>query len=53
MIQLQLVYVDALFTCGECGFIFWESWFYSQEWVWNLETKKDVALLQGNEMSAG
>ena len=52
MIWLMLVYVDVLFTCGECGFNSLGSWSYSKEWVWNLGAKKYVALLQGNEMSA-
>ena len=39
MIVLMLVYVDILFTCGECGFISLVSWPYSKEWVWNLGTK--------------
>ena len=32
-------YVDALLTCGECGFGSLESWSYSIEWVWSLEQK--------------
>ena len=39
MIGLMLVYVDVLFTCGECGFSSLGSWPYSREWVWNLGTK--------------
>ena len=39
MIGLMLVYVDVLFTCGECGFNSLGSWPYSREWVWNLGTK--------------
>ena len=31
-----LVYVDVLFTCGECSFNSLVSWSYSEEWVWNL-----------------
>ena len=31
MIELMLVYVDFLFTCGECGFNFLESWSFSKE----------------------
>ena len=35
----MLVYVDVLFTCGECSFNSLECWYYSKEWVWNLGTK--------------
>ena len=31
MIGLMLVYVDVLFTCGECGFNSLGGWFYSKE----------------------
>ena len=31
MIGLMLVYVDVLFTCGECGFNSLGSWSYSKE----------------------
>ena len=31
--------VDVLFTCGECGFSFLESWFCSDKSVWDLVTK--------------
>ena len=50
MIGLMLVYVYVLFTCGKCGFNFLGSWSYSKEWVWNLGTKKYVALLQRSKM---
>ena len=39
MIGLMLVYIDVLFTCGECGFNFLGSQSYSKEWVWNLGEK--------------
>ena len=39
MIGLMLVYVNVLFTCGECGFNSLGSCFYSKEWMWNLGTK--------------
>ena len=39
MIGLMLVYVDILFTCGECDFNYFGSWSYSWEWVWNLGIK--------------
>ena len=35
----MLVYVDVLFTCGECSFNALGSWSYSKEWVWILETQ--------------
>ena len=34
-----LVYVDVLFTCGECSFNSLGSWSYSKERAWNLQTK--------------
>ena len=33
MIGLMLVYVNILFTCGECGFNSLGSWCLSKEWV--------------------
>ena len=39
MIALMLVYVDVLYTCAECGFIFGGSWSFSKKRVWNLGTK--------------
>ena len=39
MIGLILVYIDVLFTCGECGFNSLGSWSCSKEWVWDLGTK--------------
>ena len=45
--------VWSAFTCGECGFNSLGSWYYSKEWVWNLETKSMLHLLQANEISAG
>ena len=39
MIGLMLIYVDVLFTCGECSFKFLGSWTFSKELVWNLGTK--------------
>ena len=39
MIELMLVYVDFLFTCGECSLNSLVSWSYSKEWVWNLGTQ--------------
>ena len=42
MIGLMLVYVDVLFTFAECGFIFWGSWSFSEERVWNLGTKSTL-----------
>ena len=35
MIGLMLVYVDVLFTCGECGFNSLGGWFYSKESGWH------------------
>ena len=35
----MLVYVDVLFTCGECSFNSLGSWSYSKEWVSNLGTQ--------------
>ena len=32
-------YVDVLFTCGECSFSSLESWFCSEERVWDWVTK--------------
>ena len=42
MIGLILVYVDVLFTCGECGFDSLGNWSYSTEWVSNLGTQSLV-----------
>ena len=39
MIGLILVYVDVLFTCGECAFNSLGSWSYSKERVSNLGTQ--------------
>ena len=39
MIGLILVYVDVLFTCGECGFKSLGSSSYSKEWMFNLGTQ--------------
>ena len=39
MIELMLVYVDFLFTCGECSLNSLVSSSYSKEWVWNLGTQ--------------
>ena len=38
MIGLMLVYVEVLFTGGECGFNYLGSWSYFKERVWNLGT---------------
>ena len=35
----MLVYVDVLFTCGECSFNSLGSWSYSKEWMWILDTQ--------------
>ena len=35
----MLVYVDILFTCGECSFNSLGSWSYSKEWMWILGTQ--------------
>ena len=43
MIGLILVYVDVLFTCGECGFNTLGCWSNSKDWVWNLGTKSCIA----------
>ena len=39
MIGLKLVYVDALFMWGECGFNFCGSWSFSKERLGNLGPK--------------
>ena len=39
MIGLMEVFVDVLFTFGECAFNFLESCSYSKKQMWNLGTK--------------
>ena len=33
MIGLMMVYADVLCKCGNCGFNFLGSWYYSKDWV--------------------
>ena len=47
----MLVYVDVLFTCGECSFNSLESWSYSKEWMWTLGTQSIHSFI--HEISAG
>ena len=51
----MLVYVDVLFTCGECSFNSLGSWSYSKEWIWNLGVQSIHSFIHSfiREMSAG
>ena len=53
MIGLILVYVDVLFTCGECGFNSFQGVGPILGNGCGIQGQKYVTLFQGSEMSAG
>ena len=46
-----LVYVDVLFTCGECSFNSSGSWSYSKEWVWIFGTQNIHSFIHSRNVS--